>query len=159
MAICNIALFIAECQKGGDFRKASKLNGGSCGSCDNVYVEYMANSRCDTDDGGSHLYLEHNTFQTENHGKVIANLMDKNIKGATPYPALKPTISTMGDWCVKYYGLHVLAGEAKSCHGTKEDTDEGIDFGTFVASNQLAFSPSALLMHSTKSHFRFYHLE
>ena len=43
--------------------------------------------------------------------------------------------------------------------GTKEDTDEGNDFGIYVASNQLAFSPSALLMHSTNSHFRFYCLE
>ena len=59
----------------------------------------------------------------------------------------------------QYYGLHVLAGEAKSCHGTKEDTDEDINFGIFVASNQLAFSPSAHLMHSTNSHFRFYHLQ
>ena len=130
MVICNVALLIAECQRGGDFRNyvsnhlyASKLTGGSYGSHDNVYVEYMANSLCDTEDGGSCLYLEHNTFQTENHGKVIAHLMDKNIKG------------------------------------TKEDTDEGINFGIFVASNQLAFSPSALLMHSTNSHFRFYHLE
>ena len=112
-----------------------------------------------TQDGGSLLYLEHNTFQTENHGKVIANLLGKNIKGQTPYPAPKRTIPTRGDWCVKYYGLHVLAGEAKLCHGTKEDTDEGIHFGTFVASHQLAFSPSALLMHSTNSHFRFYCLE
>ena len=85
-AICNIALLIAECQRGGYFRNyvsncpyASKLTGGSYGSHDNVYVEYMANSLCDTEDSGSHLYLEHNTFQTENHGKVIANLMDKNI--------------------------------------------------------------------------------
>ena len=38
-------------------------------------------------------------------------------------------------------------------------TDKGIDFGIFVASNQLAFSPSALLMHSTNTHFRCYHLE
>ena len=142
MSICNIALLIAECQRGGDFRNyvsnllyASKLTGGSYGSHDNVYVEYMANSLCDTEDGGFHLYLEHNTFQTENHGKVIANLMDKNIRGAAPYPAPKPTISTRRNWCVKYYGLHVLAGEAKSCHGTKEDTDEFIDFGMFVASN------------------------
>ena len=105
------------------------------------------------------LYLEHNTFQTENHGKIIPNLKDKNIRGQTPYPAPKPTISTRGDWRVKYYGLHVLVGEAKSCHGTKEDTDEGINFGIFVASNQLAFSPRALLMHSTNSHFRFYHLQ
>ena len=29
----------------------------------------------------------------------------------------------------------------------------------FVASKQLAFSPSALLMHSTNSHFRFYCME
>ena len=165
-AICNITLLIAECQRGGNFRNyvsyhlyASKFTEGSYGSHDNVYVEYMANSLCDTENGGSHLYLEHNTFQTENHGKVIANLMDKNIRGATPYRAPKPTISTREDWCVKYYGLHVLAGEAKSCHGTKEDTDEGIDFGIFVASNQLAFSPSALLMHSTNLHFRVYHLE
>ena len=157
MAICNMALLIAECQRGDDFRNyvsnhlyASKLTGHRYGSHDNVYVEYMANSLCDTEDGGSHLYLEHNTFQTENHGKVIANLMDKNIRGATPYPAPKPTISTRRDWCVKYYGLHVLAGEAKSCHGTKDDTVEGIDFGIFVASNQLAFSPSTLVMHSTK---------
>ena len=101
----------------------------------------MANSLCDTEDGGSCLYLEHNTFQTENHGKVIANLMDKNIRGQTPYPAPKPTISTRGDWCVKYYGLHVLAGEAKSCHGTKEDTDEGIDFGIFVDEISLHSAP------------------
>ena len=166
MAICNIVLLIAECQRGGDFRNyvsncpyAIKLTGGSYGSHDNVYVEYMANSLCDTEDGSSHLYFEHNTFQKENHGKVIANLLDKNIKGTTPYPAPKPTISTRGDWCVKYYGLHVLAGEAKSCHRTKEDTDEGIDFDIFVTSNQLVFSPSALLMHSTNSHFRFYCLE
>ena len=106
-AICNIAQLIAECQRGGDFRYyvsncpyASKLTGGRYGSCDNVYVEYMASSLCDTKDGGSHLYLEHNTFQTENHGKVIANLKDKNIRGQTPYPAPKPTISTRGDWCV-----------------------------------------------------------
>ena len=84
MAICNIALLIAECQRGGNFRNyvsnhpyTSKLTGGSYASHDNVYVEYMANSLCDTDDGGFHLYLEHNTFQTENHGKVIANLMQK----------------------------------------------------------------------------------
>ena len=119
----------------------------------------MANSLCDTEDGGSCLYLEHNIFQTENHDKVIANLMDKNIGGATPYSAPKPTISTRGDWCVKYHGLYAQAGEAKLCHGTKEDTDECIDFGIFVTSNQLALSPSVLLMHSTNSHFRFYHLE
>ena len=51
MAICNITLLIAECQRGGDFRNyvsncphASKHTEGSYGSCDNVYVEYMANS-------------------------------------------------------------------------------------------------------------------
>ena len=55
--------------------------------------------------------------------------------------------------------MHVIAGEAKSCHESNEDTDEGIDFGTFVASNQLAFNPSTLLMHSTNSHFRFYCME
>ena len=61
-AICNMALLIAECQRGGDFRNylsncpyAIKLTGGSFGSHDNVYVEYMANSLCDTDDGGSHV--------------------------------------------------------------------------------------------------------
>ena len=154
-AICNMALLIAECQRCGDFRNyvsncpyAIKLTGGSYGSYDNVYVEYMAKSLCDTEYGGFHLYLDHNTFQKENHGKVIV----------TPYPAPKPTISTRGDWCVRYYGLHVLA-EAKSCHGSSKDTDEGINFGIFVASNQLAFSPSALLMHSANSQFRFNHMQ
>ena len=91
MAIYNIALLIAECQRGGDFRNyvsnclyASKLTGGSYGSHDNVYAENMANSLCDTEDGGFDLYLEHDTFQTENHGKVIANLMDK-ISGVQPH--------------------------------------------------------------------------
>ena len=97
------------------------------------------------------MYLEHNSFQTENHGKVTANVLDKNIKGTTPYPAPKSTISTWGDWCQILWF---------ACSGrTKEDSDKGIDFGTCVASNQLAFSPSALLMHSTNLHFRFYHLE
>ena len=57
-AICNRALLITECQRGGDFRNyvsnhphVSKLTGGSYGSHDNVYVEYMANSLCDTEDG------------------------------------------------------------------------------------------------------------
>ena len=56
-AICNIALLIAECQRGGDSRNyvsnrpyAIKFTGGSYGSHDNVYVEYMANSLCDIED-------------------------------------------------------------------------------------------------------------
>ena len=59
---------------------AVKLTGGSYGSHDNVYVEYMANSLCDTDDGGSCLYLDHNTFQHQNppfqQGEIgVSNIM------------------------------------------------------------------------------------
>ena len=49
MAICNIALLIAECQGGGDFGNyvsncpyASKLTGGSYGSHDNVYISLLS---------------------------------------------------------------------------------------------------------------------
>ena len=117
------------------------LTGGSYGSPDSTYLEYMVIGEEEDVQGARTSYLDKERFWVEKHDKAVRAVFAERLPDKD-YPAPRPTRAQTFDFCAKKAGAHVLDGENKV-------DSTGIDTLVMNAVSQLAYCPTALAMHTS----------
>ena len=123
------------------------LTVGNEEECDNVFIEYISHRI-----RPFRNMLSEEDFNNNRNGQFCAQLFDQKEKGKH---IPRPTTSCRLDWVLRYRGIPLAYGEAKSggC-----DTQEGLSYTTILSSNILNFAPPttpAIFVHSNDECFCF----